>query len=408
MPSLPNPYGPVTQVGSGMRSISNAIVSMGRMQGMGRWRQQRTAAQDAEDAANAAKLQAETVGQLQLNAATSPGALEQFGANVSGLPRDVFRRATALNQGGMPEGPIPEYGEIRPEHQQAAIPGNIASTFLAANPKLNPEQLFDAMKTRQQALDYERVMAGKAPVGTFGEAVAASKGLPLYDVADGTQYNKFTSGDFIPTPVGESKILQNKAAANSSNAAAGKYGAEKSKIDKGHYGPSVTIEGEGGVPTPRFLGQVSDTDVKVVPPPKSFAPPRAAVEKPLLRKAPSKAEMTMMENQLADTAGTVFEKLDKPSRAVILSRSTELLVDPKSPWHRNPAGAVEAAVKEMAPGGFEDAAGVFETARYVPKSGGRPLPRAPAPHRLRRRHVRLRPLPAACQTRRKHSCGKAM
>lgn len=98
-----------------------------------------------------------------------------------------------------------------------------------------------------------------------------------------------------------------------------------------------------------------------------FAPGAAGAGASSTRKALSKNEVAVMENQLADLAGAEFAKIDPKARAAILSRASALAVDPASEWHRNPAGAMQAAVNEMAPDGFEDSAGVFSSAKFVPK-----------------------------------------
>jgi hypothetical protein len=380
MPSnLPNPYGPATDIGSGIQSITNAMFSLGHARNYGRYGRMRTEQQNAEDAANAQLHQAnmglanaKTAGQLQENAATGPDAGEDFGANVAGLPRNVFRRAAALQRGEMPEGPIPEYGDITPEHQAASIPGSIAAAIFQAHPKGNPEQLMGALQARDQTRDYNRVIAGTLSGDDFGSAVGGFKGNDRYGVADGTQYGKYEKGSFTTTPVGESTIKKNKAQAGESYSRTEKTNAETKNLGKGFFGPAVTVD-VGGVPTPKFLGQVSDTaGTRQVPVPKVFAPKGGAGGSGGgSLKLLSNLEVKSMQSQLEALAGTNLDSIDGPTRAGLMNRAADIALDPNSEHHRNPFGAMEQAVKEAAPEGFKDDSGYFSSAKFVPRGGAR-------------------------------------
>jgi hypothetical protein len=390
MPSLPNPYGPATQIGAGLSSITDAIFNMGRAGMMGRYGRQRSAAQDAEDLAraelhkeNVAKVRAETLGLTQANQATSPENLNQFAAGISGLDLNTFQRANELNTGGMPAGPIPEYGLVRPGHQDDAALGRAAAIKLQADPKTNLSEITKALYQHKQMQNYTKAMNGQLPVDQFGNVTAAAEGKQRYEMRDGIQFNNQIKGDTFETPLGTANIAastalgtQRRAAAGESGARTGKINLETKNLQEGKHGPAVVIANPDGTPGHRFLGQVQPTDAAVAPP-KNFAPkadpnnPNNARSK---RKSINKAEYDSMNNQLADIAGTAFDKIDGPTRAQVLDYASELLVDPSSDWFRNPMGAVSAAVKVMAPAGFHDDTGFFSSANYTARGGVRAAP----------------------------------
>jgi hypothetical protein len=380
MPSLPNPYGPVSQFGEGVRSLSNAAISMGRAGGMGRYNRARTEQQNAEDAAQAEKAladqrysDAKTTEQIQKNLAASPEGAAEFGRTVSGLPMGVFKRALDMQQqGGLPEGPIPEYGDISPATIESASQGNLARLKYQADPGTSLDEIFKAMDTRGKTQDYNRVIAGTLPAGRYGEAVAGSKGNELYGLGDGTQFNKFRKGDFVTTPVGKSTISKNNAAAGASGAQTKKTQAETVNLGKGFFGPSVTVD-VNGVPTPKFQGQVAEMPgVRQVPVPKEFAPKGGKDGKGGgSRKLINGTEVKAMQSQLSDLAGTSWENIDPGTRASFTDRASEFLLDPDSEHYRNPAGAMTAAVQEQTLEPFEDTSGYFSSANYRPKGGGR-------------------------------------
>lgn len=378
------------QVGAGMQSLSDAIFNMGRAGMMGRYGRQRSAAQDAEDyaqaqlhQANMNKLRAETEGITQATQATSAPALDEFGAAVSGLDLNTFRRARELASGGMPAGPIPEYGLVRPADIDASNAGRLAAIKLQADPKTNLSEITKALYEHQRLQNYNQAMSGQLSTDTLGNVSAAAEGKPRYEMRDGIQFNNQIQGDTFTTPLGEAKIgsekaliSQRKALAGESGARTGKVKQETTNLQEGKFGPAVVITNPDGTPGHRFLGQVQPTD-KAIAPPKSFAP-KADPNKPndprSKRKSITKAEYDSMNNQFADLAGTSFDKTDPTTRASILDYASELLVDPSSEWFRNPMGAVSAAVKVMAPQGFQDETGFFSSANYTAKGGVRPPP----------------------------------
>jgi hypothetical protein len=382
MPSLPNPYGPATQIGAGLSNITDAIFNMGRAGMMGRYGRQRSAAQDAEDLAraelhkeNVAKVRAETLALTQANQATSPENLNQFAAGISGLDLNTFQRANELNTGGMPAGPIPEYGLVRPGHQDDAALGRAAAIKLQADPKTNLSEISKALYEQRRMQNYNKAMDGQLPVDTFGNVTAASEGKQRYEMRDGIQFNNQIKGETFETPLGTANIAASTALGTQRRAAAGESGARTAKTkqetkdrQEGKFGPAVTID-VNGAPSPRFLGQVTPTD-KSAAAPKLFAPKKSDdPHNPAKRKAITKAEYDSMNNQYADLVGAAFDKTDQNTRAQILDYASELLADPDSDWHRNPMGAVSAAVKIMAPNGFEDSAGMFSSANYTAKGG---------------------------------------
>jgi hypothetical protein len=389
MPSLPNPFGPATQIGAGMQDLSSAMLNMGRAGMMGRFSRQRSAAQDAEDLAqaelhkeNVNKIRAETLGLTQANEATAPENLNQFAAGISGLDLNTFQRANELNAGGMPAGPIPEYGLVRPGHQDDAALGRMAAIKLQADPKTNLSEITKALFEHKRMQNYNAAMNGQLPVDQFGNVTAAAEGKPRYGMQDGIQFNNQIKGDILETPLGIANIAASTALGTQRRAAAGESGARTAKTkqetkdrQEGKFGPAVTID-VNGVPSPRFLAQVLPTD-KAAAPPKLFAPKKGDTNdpnNPTNRKALNKAEYDSMNNQYADIVGAGFDKTDKNTRAQILDYASELAVDPSSEWFRNPMGAVSAAVKIMAPDGFEDSAGMFSGANYTAKGGVRPAP----------------------------------
>lgn len=398
MPSLPNPYGPATQIGEGLHEISNAIFNMGRTQAYGRYARQRSEAQEAEDLAqaevhraNMRKLEEETKGLEQSRLASSPEAVLELGAHVSGLDQATFKRAldTVLNvTPAVPEGQAPV--AITPAQIEAARRGRIAGIKHQADPKGNFNELMKALMTHQQTRDYVRAMSGELPVDLYGDVTAAAEGKSRYGMESGIQYSTQRQGQTYTTPLGQAKIgseknLQNlrrdqaeEADARTSKLAADKLKttAETEKINKGLYGPETTVM-VNGVAVPRFLGQVAG-DPAAVSAPKPTAGSTAKGTTAEKRKPLSNGERTAMDNHLADIVGTRFDKIDPKTRASILAHAYELAVDPGSDWHRNPLGAVEEAVGIMAPEGFEDAAGMFASARFVPKGGLRPAPLAPS------------------------------
>lgn len=350
MPAYPNPYGPATAIGSGLSNISNAIFSAGRMGAMGRYGRMRTEAQDAEDQAQAQVhaarmrlLDEQTLEQKQQNATRSPEALAQYGADSANLPAHIYNGIVGMpdHHFDLEQGPSPALRYSDDDMQAARIGRQLASAF-AANNAPNPEQFMKAGTQGDMRRDRSRVIAGDLSGDTLGDAQAGFEGKPRYGLENGIQYSNQVSGKATMTPVADAvvetqKSLQgkNKAQARQADASAN---LSTVKAKAGGFAPKAEKDGGGA------------------------GNKRASL---------TKQEIAQMENQLKDIVGTdEFSKIDAQSRVPFISRATELAVDPNSKFHRNPAGAMQKAVEELAPDGFEDTAGFFSSAKFSPKKKG--------------------------------------
>lgn len=346
MPLYPNPYGPANQIGAGLQNIARSIFKASDYELDNRRIARQTEEQAAERLAHAQErqarmglLNAQTAEQEQQNAARTPEALAQYGADAAGLSRQVYDNINTLPPSEF-AGPYEAYN-YSPQQFEAARIGKQLAAHFAANNEPNPEQFAKASGINQVNNDRARVVAGQLGADIFGDSVAAAEGKPRYGLESGIQFSNQVGGRTAMTPLGNAKVSVEQALAT--------LRASQSRAANAQANLANTRAAAGGFAS-RPTGAVS-------------AGKRVAL---------SKNDMAVMENQLADLAGTEFKKIDPQSRAAIISRASALAVDPESEFHRNPAGAMEAAVSEMAPDGFEDSAGVFSSAKFVPKGGGAP------------------------------------
>ena len=238
-----------------------------------------------------------------------------------------------------------------------------------------------------------------------GRARKAHLGQPMYG-GDRFVTRDLSSGAERPTALGVAELPNISAQASQRRATAGNQAAladihrntartgitpgppvmvDVPNIVEGGGGPtSVSPQRTGGFPLisiPRVapaggagggrLVKVIDADGTEVWMPAKDAAGKAAGggRAPAQKKPLSKQELGAIDTAIADSAGTDLKNIDGPTLTKIKARAAALALDPDSDWHRNPAGAAEAALAEM--GGLEDSrAGIpLINSRFVPKTG---------------------------------------
>lgn len=402
MPAYANPFRagagptfrPQTDAGRALQAASYALLS-----GPTPAEQEALAAKNALNQAHMALYgaQAEKAGleaqaMRDRAAAGSPDAVMRAVAQRLGVPEANVRGYTDYVGG---KNPMP-----------AALPGGVShrelgDTLFAVNTALmgkdvGADELSRALGQYQQQGVRRDVLAGTADptrAALAGFVPQAFKGGQFGVVNEAT-------GEQSLNEIGVAHAGAERALGNQRNSQAGQNAAETRQID------AITRAGVGG----RFGAPVAVNDPEAGPilTAPSSAIGRAPAARPLdpataaLREsgarlndvragaggfaprggaAPqakplSKAEQDMMAATVAALAGG---KLDPTVSARVMARAAQIAQDPTSEWHRNPSGAAEAAVQEIAPGGFENT-GVplvpFTGTGRVPKGGAAPAAQA--------------------------------
>lgn len=352
MPSYPNPYAYTNaNIGAGLKSIADGIFNAGMMNARARIddhtmarMQANQQSLDAFRDAQIDKLRSETDLNVQKHGMRTPEALGQVASDASGLPAQIYQGIKALRpqdfDADLGPSPAMRYSD---DQMSAARRGDQMARFFAANDNPNPLTFAQAQREAWGNDQLPRMMAGDVTPEAIWDAMTAISGKPRYGMSDGIQYSTGALGKTHTTPLGAAKINERRAAATKEFSQAREAGA-RAGLHEARAGAVGT--------------------------------PKAGVQ--ARRAGLSKAEVTAMENQLADLAGTEFAKIDSSARASLLGRAYELAVDPASDYHRKPMGAMQAAVSEMAPAGFEDSAGMFSSARFTPRKAPGAAPARPS------------------------------
>lgn len=372
MPSYPNQYGPANQIGAGLQNIARSIFQAGDYEldnrRIARQTDEQAALREAQAKLNDAHTQVyqqQAKEQELRNAGLTPEALSQHAADSVNMPAQLYNQIVSTPDHHFDQdlGPAPG-ARFAPADVANARRGRSMASYFLQNQNPNPEQFAKAGEIQQRSGYLDDVMKGLTNADAFGDAVAAAEGKPRYNMESGVQYSNQVGGRTAMTPLGDAKVAETKANIGAKNAQAGADNARA-----------------------RLAGVQADAG--------GFAPraPGAADK----RVAVTKNDNAIMENQLADLVSAEFKKIDPESRARIISHASSMFVDPESDFHRDAAGAMEQAVAEMAPNGFEDSAGMLSKARFVPKGGlvspqvtrpaSQPAPRQPAPRQPTTRQV---------------------
>jgi hypothetical protein len=357
MPLYPNPYQPKEALGAGLQNIAAGIFNAGKIELAGQYARRQTEEQAAERLAHAQErearmklLNSQATEQELRNSGLTPEALSEYAADSVNMPADLYNRIMATPPGhfDLDQGPAPGLQFSDADIGKARRGRSLASYFLQ-NQNPNPEQFAKAAGVYQTNDFKDQAMRGLISADAFGDVQAAAEGKPRYGMSNGVQYSNQLAGSTSMTPLGDAMVGAQKSIVGKNNAQARQADAaaslNKVRTDAGGFAPRSNGGGAGSVPK---------------------------------RVSLTKAEAAAMENQLADLVGTEFKKIDPQSRAAFISRASALAVDPESEFHCNPAGAMEQAVAELAPNGFEDSADMFSSAKFVPKGGG-VSQRQPAP-----------------------------
>lgn len=426
-----NPYTPLTPIGAGIQNITTALFSGNspaddRKARLDAAHVELYGAQTAKARAEVEKMAEEQRLARELMKQRSPEAQAEMAAIRHGVPLPHVN--AYLNGYLKGETPMPP-----------ALPGGVEigdlnntlytlRTGMAGDKTISANDI--ALGTLHNNQDRMRsdVAAGRRSAGDVTDAFFSVSGKPRYDNMGGTGTFDQTTGATTFNPLGNAKVGTEVATANEKKAHAGYWGAaagnqsaqagehseRRGKLADEraagvNYGPPVIVQSPGNeagrMVSPLFAAReqlapqakpssaAGKTDLSytgndengnpqfsVVPrtpgatitkPPKQFAP-----QKPM---ALTKAQIDDLNNELAGKAGAKkFENMDPQDAAAILSRAKIIAADPTSDWFRNPSGALEAAIAELAPGGFEDKAGWIATQRMGAKGGLRKqAPQAP-------------------------------
>jgi hypothetical protein len=353
MPSYPNPYQPKEAIGAGLQNIAEGIFNAGKINLAGSYMRRQTDEQAAERLAHAQErdarmklLNSQATEQELRNSGLTPDALSQHAADSVNMPAQLYNRIMSMPPEHFDQdlGPAPGLQFSDEDLGRAHRGRNMASYFLQ-NQNPNPKQFADAASVYQTNDLKDQVLKGLISADAFGDVQAATEGKPRYGLESGIQYSNQVAGNTSMTPLGTAKVVETNANIRGKNAQAGADSA-RARL--------ANVQADAGGFAPRSSGSGGK------------------------RVSLTKNDTALMENTLADLAGADFKKVDPESRARIISHASSLFVDPESDFHRDAAGAMEQAVAELAPNGFEDSAGMFSSAKFVPKGGGAPQ-RQPAP-----------------------------
>jgi len=324
----------------------------------------------------------------------SQDGMDETAANMAGTTLGGVRTARDYVAGTPGVTTMPPAGPVLEAIQRAQA----ALRTGAMDATVDPTQIAKAFGAYRDQAVAEGVRDGTIDPTRAAQAAILGKVAPFSIREEGA--GNVLTGDFRLNPVGEGEARYRNAQAGaqdalarSSDALAGERGARTRQIDAEtragvrmgapvvvndpeagpiYTAPSAAI---GRTPGARPLddataalraSQANLADARAAT--GGFAPTRGGPAAPQVRPL-SRAETDTMAGTIQGLAGG---KLDPTVSARILARATQIAQDPQSEWFRNPAGAAEAAVQEMAPGGFQPGG-----TRFVPFTGnGRVL----APH----------------------------
>ncbi|SFW19111.1 hypothetical protein [Nitrosovibrio sp. Nv17] len=356
MPSYPNPYAYTNaNIGAGLKSIADGIFNAGMMNARARIddhtmarMQANQQSLDAVRDAQIGKLESETDLNRQRHAMRSPEALDRYAQDASGLPAQIYQGIKALRpqdfDADLGPSPAMRYSD---DQMSAAQIGGLLSQHFGASKEPNPQVFAQAQRILQGNAQLPCILAGDVSADEIGDALFAIAGKPRYGMSDGIQYSTNRLGTTHTTPLGTAKIGERQAAADKHKAdevraiAAALFDDEKRKV--GPFAPKSDQQNSGR----KFYSL-------------------------------SSGEREYLDTELEAAAGTKLENIDSNARIGILSRATDLSVNPDSEFYRNPVAALQAAIAEMAPAGFEDSAGMFSSARFTPKKAPGAVPARPA------------------------------
>lgn len=405
MPAYPNPFRrgfaptfqPQTDTGRALQAASAALFAGPTPA------QQDTLAQQAEERAMHARLYDAQAGKAAAERAIlearqrllTPEGMDETVAAMAGVPMTGVRTYRDYLRGAPDAGTMPPAGPVLDVLRRA----DAALRTGAMDATVDPTQIAKAFGEYGDQGVRQGVRDGTIDPTRAAQAGAIGRFAPFAIREEGAG-NQFT-GDFVLNDVGRAEAGHRNAQATAqtaiaaaNNALAGQRGAETRQID------AVTRAGVGGRMGAPVL--VNDPEVGPIYTAPSAAIGRTPAAKPLddateaLRRsqaglndvragaggfaprgggaAPQVKPLSKAEqDQIAGTVqGLAGGKLDPAVSARLVARATQIAQDPQSEWYRNPSGAAEAAVQEMAPGGFQPGG-----TRFVPFTGNG---RVPAPH----------------------------
>lgn len=236
-----------------------------------------------------------------------------------------------------------------------------ARALAAMTGENNADRLMKAYTEGIDSAYREAVMAGKISPEEAGARMAAVGGKPLYNMnADGQVFGLFSGKPGASTPLVEANIKNIDATAEK-----GRYrmNAAGDVIDTSTGG--ATYSGRPSKPEDELVEidvngkkvQVYRKDLSRSAAAAAYRPP----EKPPKPEKPEKLSATEMKNaqsMFSSGVDSIMEQndgfaIDSKMRQQIMSRATQLFKDPNGDFFRDPAGAFDAAVTEIAPDGWE-------------------------------------------------------
>lgn len=213
-----------------------------------------------------------------------------------------------------------------------------------------------------------RISPTQARQAGFG--VRGTGAAPFNNTASGTM--NVLDGTETINPVGEAKIGHlnaqtgaQDALALANRALAGERGARTTEITTLMPDRGALLRAQADAQKATAGLRDTQADAGGFRPPAPGRGAQAQAVKPL-----SKTETEVISATIKNLVGG---DMDPQLSASLMAQATKLAQDPASDWHRNPAGAAEAAVQAAAPQGFESR-GVYGFRKRAPVGATAPVP----------------------------------
>lgn len=374
MQTFVNSYNPLTPIGAAMQNVSLAMFG-GKS----------PIQQEAEEAKIAALIAQHTERTAQARRHDAERALTE---SITGrrtddsIDQDVsFRSGVQLPRVRLIKSHLMDGADLPPDITPAEVQ-RIGQMYFShrggmADRTYNPEGVERGIRLGSETTAWQAALADPTLVRPFARAQNARQGQGEFRAgSNGMVLNEFNGATDTNNPMALSFIGLNRGRTNQANAAAGASSAAGRasdaltrqrdwEIQNGvRLGPPVLIEGDPndeGVSVPTWAAPHQAVGKPAGARPAAPAPQRQQPRRPL-----SKTQSEQLTAAIVGLVGDELDNVDPQTRAKINSRATQLATDPASEYHQDPAGAAEAAIREIAPDGFEKR-GTYGSRKLHPK-----------------------------------------
>jgi hypothetical protein len=263
----------------------------------------------------------------------------------------------------------------------------------------NPEQIGKTFRAGVKRLTTEDILRGILPADVGARRVAATDGKPLVNInAAGQVIDNFSGAAGPSNPLVESSIGENRAQERKFNAGAAAdefidvmVGGQKVQVPRGKWGEAAA-EARWRAPQRAGGGAKEDPLIEVE------IPGRGKVKMLQSKYSEAMGRILSREDQqpvrlgaediknIQGTGAAILDQLEATQdgklppefRNAVIARAIELAGTPD--YARNPNFAVQAAIEELAPDGFDMDSNWFSPNNLTPRGGARtPAPRATQP-----------------------------